>query len=288
MPACPNSTETKPYKAAAVSPTVTRALLQMFPAQQPTPLLKHESSLESLLPTPTPAPRTLPTPDPPIALLRPDELITNPTYSSMRRHELVAANKSVNQAWNVINSDATSAQKASATTYIQNVSRLAAKKRQEYQDHERVGLGSQEAEAEREVVQESKQQEYQRHDSFAECEGQPAEVDPELQAEWGEGHAYAIHEMSQLSVYLQSRLSQLWTCTEIVALQALPTGQTQLEMHRRAQQFLIAFKQSVPSRGRQWVDLVVDRMLQLRKQGADPMTVLEKMPTVEETDLLES
>ncbi|KZM18874.1 uncharacterized protein EKO05_0010404 [Ascochyta rabiei] len=285
----PKSTETKPPIVAAVSPTVTRALLQMFPMQQPTSLLRHESSLESPLPTPTPAPRTLPTPDPPIPLLRPGELIANPAYSSIPQQERIAANKSIIQAWSIIKSDAIAVQKASATNYIQKVSRLAANKRQEYQDHERIGLEAQEAEAEREALQRSKQQEHQHHDSFAGSKAQSAE-DVESQAE-GEGlvgHTYAICDMSQLPAYVQSRLSQLWACTQIVALRAPPTNQTQLDLHRQAQQFLIAFKQSVPPRGRWWVDLVVDRMLQLRKQGGDPQTVLETMPTVEETDPLQS
>ncbi|KAF9697522.1 hypothetical protein EKO04_004131 [Ascochyta lentis] len=288
----PDPTEMKAQKVADISPTVARALLQMFPNQQPTFLLRHESSLESSLPTPTPTPHTLPTTSPQIALLRSGELAADPVYSFIPQKERMAANKNIIQAWSIINSDAIPAQKASATHFLKKLSRMVASKRQEYEDHQLIGLETPKAEAEREArLQRNLQQDYQHDDRFAGWEAQPSDMGAEPQIGWEEelpSNAYAIYDISQLPAYVQSRLSQLWTCIHIVALQAPPMDQNQLNVYRQAQQYFIAFKQSVPPEGRQWVDLVIDRMLQLHKQGGDPLTVLETMPSVESTQLLQS
>jgi hypothetical protein len=236
----PRPIETMAQRGTTVSPAVTRELFQTLPDNLSTSLSRRESSLEYLLPAPA-----LPVSTTSATLLRPGELGTDPQYSFIPPQERSVANDGIISAWNIINSDAIPHQKAKATDYIKNMSRVAFTKRQEYQEHEFAGLQAQ---------------------------GQQTERETELGSD-----IYAIRDISQLPAYVQSRLSQLWTCTELVALQAPLTNQTQLAIHRDAQKYLVAFRESVPPNGRQWVVLVIDAMLDLYRRGEDPLTVLKTM-----------
>ena len=252
---------------------VTRELQQMFPNSQHTSLLRHESSTESLLPTPTPAPRTLPTPGSPVTLLRPGELTTDGQYSFIPEQERTAVNRNVIQAPAILNSDAVPAQKAKAMGYLKSTSRMVALKKQEWQRYQAAMLEA-EIQAEEWELNDGTCEEAEGERTACAAEamaGQPAisvPAEPE----------YAIREISELLPYLQSRLSQLWTCIELVGLQAPPTDPAQFSVYLQAQQYMMAFRESVPPNGREWVGKVVDRMIRLHKEGGDPLEVLQTMP----------
>ncbi|KAF2623809.1 hypothetical protein BU25DRAFT_461607 [Macroventuria anomochaeta] len=263
-----------------------------MPAPLPS-LLRHESPVESLLPTPCPAPRSLPPAGPSMALLRPGELTADLSYSFIPQQERMIANKNITQAWSTINSDAVPAQKAKAVGYLKNMSRMAAIKKQEhqdrmYQDHAFAGLKAQETQAEEDAERQADMRHSGREgsaysDRYPYNETRQAEAETECTAERVlADHEYAVRVISQLPAYVQSHLPQLWTCTEIIALQAPPADPVQLDVHRKTQQYLRSFKQSLPPKGRQWLDLVIDGMLKIRKQGGDPLTVLETMPSVQD------
>ena len=272
-----------PDQCTAAPSAVTQEFPQMFPNPPIASILRHESSLESHLPTPTPAPRSLPVSSQPMALLRPNELAVDSQYSFIPQQERLIANKNIIQAWSIMSGDAAPAQKDKAMSYIKTMSNMAATERKKYQNHEFAMMEAREAEPK---LQTNKQQDSLHSNRYAGIDVRQVEGEAERGAPWDAGvgnHAYAIRDISQLSAYVQSRLSQLWTCTEIVALQPPPIDQTQFSIHQQAQQYLIAFKQSVPPKGRQWVGLVIDGMLKLRRQGEDPLTVLKTVPNVEHT-----
>ena len=271
--------------------TQTRLYTTSIP--RPASMLRQESSMESLLPTPCPAPRALPTPGPPMALLRPGELATDSSFAFIPQQERMATNKNIIQAWSIVNSDAIPAQKAKAMGYLKNISRMVATKREEVfkrerepgRDYAAVGIpeeGEEEVEREAELW-------YQRygspyHAGLNTTETHQAETEAGRTAEQIlTNYEYAIGDISQLPAYVQSRLPQLWTCTEIIALEAPPADPVQTNVHRQAQQYLMGFKQSIPLNGRRWFDMVMDGMLKLRKEGGDPLTVLQTVPGVEST-----
>lgn len=277
------SPKAMPDQCTAASSAAAREFPQMLPNPPIASLLRHESSLESLLPTPTPAPRTLLASNQPMALLRPNELAADPQYSFIPQQERLIANKNIIQAWSIMSGDAAPAQKEKAISYIKTMSSMAAAERKKYQNHEFAMLEAQETGPK---LQANKQQDSLHYNRFSGAEVRQMEGETEREATWDAGmgsHTYAIRDISQLPAYVQSCLSQLWTCTEIVALQPPPVDQTQFSIHQQAQQYLIAFKQSVPPKGRQWVGLVIDGMLKLRRQGEDPLTVLKTVPNVEST-----
>lgn len=262
---------------------VSREFLQLLPNPSPISRVRRESHLQYFHPTPTPAPRTLPTPHPPVALLRPGELAADHLYSFIPQQERMVANSNIAQAWSILNGDALPSQKAEAMGFLERISRMTAAKRQEHEDY--LGPEAQELVARRETgLQEDEPSAQQHYDRFADSEARQAGPGTEPGA-YGETkllpNAYAIRDVSQLPAYVHARLPQLWTCTEIVALQTPPVDEIQLRLHQQARQFLVAFTESVPPKGRPWVSLVMDEMLKLRRQGEDPMLVLLTMPSVE-------
>ena len=258
---------------------------------QRTSLLKHEPSTDSLLSTPTPVPRALPAPGPPTPLLRPGELLADAIYDFIPKQERVSVNRNIAQAWSIINSDAIPVQKAKAMGYIKSMSRNSAIEREKYFARNDGPVGIQEEEAEQEAEDEAerrKEQLYPRHGSPVYAAGYLHNESQLAEAAAGgtvmgitTDQEYAVHDILQLPAYVQSRLSQLWTCIEIVALQGPPTDPVQFVIHQQAQQYMMAFRQSVPPKGRLWVGFVIDEMIRLRKDGADPLTVLQTMPSVE-------
>lgn len=170
-------------------------------------MLRQDSSMDSLQPTPCPAPRLLPAAGPQEKSPRSHELATDPAYPPIPQHQRMAANNNMEHAWS---------------------------------------------------------------NGTAELEHGPI-------------HAYAIRHLSQLPAYVHSHLSQLWTCTQILAMQGAPTDQAHMMRYQQAQQYYLTFTQSVPPPGLKWVGLVVEGMLGLCKQGGDPMAVLQSIPPVEST-----
>ncbi|KAJ4326252.1 hypothetical protein N0V94_000199 [Neodidymelliopsis sp. IMI 364377] len=219
----------------------------------PKALTRGESVLQSPPQTPTPLPLEPSVPSLSMALLRPGELVADPQYDCIPPHERSVINKGVAQAWALLKSDAIPTQKAKAADYLRSMSRIVWKKLQEYQNH-----------------------------TSASPEVLTAAVDAEQEVEMVR-ESYAIRDNSQLAFYVQSRLVQLWTCTQLVAMRDQPNDPTQLAFFQQAQQYLIAFRASVPPEGRYWVGLVMNEMLRLHQQGEDPLEVLNNMPSVEAT-----
>lgn len=238
------------------------------------------------MPTPTPAPRILPVPDQPMPLLRPGELAADPVYSCISQRDRMIANKNIIQAWSIVNSDAIPAQKARAMHYLKGISNLAVATKQKHMDHEISKLDIEvEARAEPTAgLLEILPQDFQYDDKLASPSTTQLETDRQREAHWEASplpNTYAISDISQLPAYVHSRLPQLWTCIETVALQGPPADETHQRMHQQAQQYLAAFKRIIPPKGQPWVGLVVNEMLSLRRRGADPLMVLETMPSVE-------
>lgn len=283
----------------------TQPHLQTMPTLQRASMLRQEPSMESLQPTPCPAPRVLPGAGPQEKLLRPNELATDPAYSFIPQQERMMANKNIIQAWSILHSDAIPPQKAKAMGYIKNMSRSVAAKRQEWEALQAARLQAETmAEEEAEALDKADQAEaqaereaedwYQKHgnpgfyagDRMSDPRG--AEAEAEIEAEKAREriptrNGYAIRDLLQVPAYVQSHLSQLWTCAEIIALKGPPTNPAHIVTYQQAQQFYTDFVHSIPPGSRKWLNLVVDGMIKLRKQGDDPMTVLQTMPSVEST-----
>ncbi|KAH6621850.1 hypothetical protein C7974DRAFT_397247 [Boeremia exigua] len=288
----------------------TRARPFSTPKPRPAALTTQESSMESMLRTPCPAPRALPATSPPMPLLRSNELTTDPQYSSVPIKQRAATNMLINQAWRIMNSDADPAQKAKAMGYINEMSRVAAIERHEYQTRMAAKLEAErrverewqlydkavQAEAEKELQAMKQEQQTMKQEQQAMKQEQhisppynhPAA--PESQhAEMGHAAERAptrngnfVCNMFQLSAYVHQNLPQLWSCTEIIALQAPPADPGQLHAHRQAQESLMGFMQTVPPNGRPWLNIVMDGMIKLRRHGGDPMAVLQFVPGLEE------
>jgi hypothetical protein len=235
----------------------------------------------------------LPAPGPPTPLLRPGDLLADATYEFIPQQERISINRNIAQAWSILNSDAIPMQRAKAMGYIKSMSRNTAVEREKYlaRNDGSVGIREEEAEQEAEDGAERREEEwYGRHGSpayaagYSHNESQLAEaVAEETVMRIPSDQEYAVRDISQLPIYVQSRLSQLWTCVEIVALQVPSTDPVQYVVHQQAQQYMMAFRQSVPPKGRLWVGLVIDEMIRLHMDGADPLTVLQTMPSVEST-----
>lgn len=127
----PRESASMMLQEAAVSPAVTRELAQMFSNPPPASLPGRDSTVASLQSTPTPSTRTLP--NPPITLLRPGALLTDPQHSFLPQQDRIIANQTIIHAWNIVNSAAAPAQKAKAAGYLDSVSRMTLAKRREYE-----------------------------------------------------------------------------------------------------------------------------------------------------------
>ncbi|KAJ8116154.1 hypothetical protein OPT61_g2363 [Boeremia exigua] len=253
---------------------------QIRPYNTPTPrprsLLRHESSSKPILPTPCPAPRVSPSTGPPTPLLQANDLISDPQYSSVPFNERVATNLRITQAWSILSSDADRVQKVKAMEYLQKVSHVAAAKRQKYHAREAARLDA-EGQAGQGLVQDEARQ-------------AQADLYPQMKMEHAEkqasaAHEYAMHDLhdiSYLPAHVQLHLPRLWSSTQIIALQAPPIDSEQTNAHQKALQYVTSFMQTVPPKGRPWVNAVMDGMIKLRRQGGDPLTVLQSMPGVEE------
>lgn len=261
------------------------------PRRQSMSLLRKVSSLESMQPTPCPAPRVLPTAGVQMSLLRPNELITDSQYSYIPQQDRINTNIRICQAWTTMHGDAVPADKTKAMGYLKNVSRVAAAKRQEYQVYETAKLGANMQNGQDWSSHDTRQPEAAvlgqaqaspPYNGYPVSQSHQAGADAVNAAEHvSANHKYAIHDISQLPAYVQSRLPQLWACT-VAALQDPRTDPGQLDYRRQAEQRVMGFVQSIPPKGRRYVTEVVDRMVKLRRQGGDPMSLLDNMPLVED------
>ncbi|KAF1931334.1 uncharacterized protein M421DRAFT_2833 [Didymella exigua CBS 183.55] len=287
------------YNSARDSP---RSRLSTMPNLQHASMPRQESSFESRPPTPCPAPHDLPTAGSQEKLLRPSELIADPAYSFISQQRRMEVNNMIIDAWNMVHSDAIPSQKAQAMDFIKDMSRGAAVKLKEHaalhesrlqaevRAEEQAEAYNAQAEAYNAQLEAHAEQvaehPYQRHFTPAHHTTEAEHIRAEAEAERTAAHTsvptstYAIHDLSQLPAYVQSQLPHLWTCTDIMNLQAPPTDPVQMTRYQQAQQYIADFKSSIPPKGLPWVGLVVDGMIRLHKAGSNPMAVLHTMPSV--------
>lgn len=114
-------------------------------------LLKRESSVETYLQTPCPAPRNLPVPRDirtpllrpgELPLLRPGELITDASLSLLSHYELETADIDVTRTWNLINSNIPPEQKVRWTNYLADITCQVGAKRKEHRVKEAAKMQS--------------------------------------------------------------------------------------------------------------------------------------------------
>ncbi|KAF3007627.1 hypothetical protein E8E13_008330 [Curvularia kusanoi] len=139
----PPSAQYPPALNPASGATPSRRLRQ--PTTRPSPL-KHESSVESsvasMISTPSPAPRVLSAPKStpvsrPRRLLRPGELITDPLLVSLiDEQKRVGANAEVVRAWEIIRSEATPTTKTRWAAFLRDLSQRVAAIREEHRVRE--------------------------------------------------------------------------------------------------------------------------------------------------------
>lgn len=200
--------------------------------------------------TPTPAPRTAP------VLLRPGQLTNDQRYTCILLADRVEADRKVTHLWSIINSAALPTAKAKATGYLKDMSRMAAAKKQEYEEKEAARLEAELVRAQR-VMQEQTYATYS-----ANCNTNYNSTN------------YIPPHTPDLRAYVHARLPQLNTCTALAAMPHPLDGEQQA-LHAQAMQYLTAFAQSVPLEGRAWVGRVLDAMGRMREEGRDPLGVLD-------------
>jgi hypothetical protein len=100
-------------------------------------LLKRESSVETYLRTPCPAPRNLPVlRDIRTPLLRPGDLTLDTSLSFLSPYELATTDGNVTRAWSLLNSNIPPEQKVKWMNYLKDITRQIAAKRREHQVQE--------------------------------------------------------------------------------------------------------------------------------------------------------